>query len=183
MSRPPHRSPQAETHYRLPRETFGMLRIRRFSLTLVCDPCRSRTTVNLVERPELAEVEVDSVAFACPRCSRICHYELQPPHQTRKRLLHEQAIGCRGPADYDPKPFVGPFPLLSGHEELIGDLAARGLCLLATCPGGRERLIDPRDATGITCTHDVSKDFGFGARGADSGQPSWRCRPGIAGVA
>ena len=123
MSRPPHRSPQAETHYRLPRETFGMLRIRRFSLTVVCDPCRSRTTVNLVERPELAEVEVGSVDFACPRCSRICRYELQPPHQTRKRLLHEQAIGCRGPADYDPKPFVGPFPLLSGHEELIGDLA------------------------------------------------------------
>jgi hypothetical protein len=57
---------------------------------------------------------------------RICHYELQPPHQTKKRLLHEQAIGCRGPADYDPKPFVGPFPLLSGYEEqLIGDLAAR----------------------------------------------------------
>jgi hypothetical protein len=106
-----------------------MLRIRRFSLTVVCDPCRSRTTVNLVERPELAEVEVGSVDFACPRCSRICRYELQPPHQTRKRLLHEQAIGCRGPADYDPKPFVGPFPLLSGHEELIGDLAARRLRL------------------------------------------------------
>jgi hypothetical protein len=99
-----------------------------------------------VERPELAEVEVGSVDFACPRCSRICHYELQPPHQTRKRLLHEQAIGCRGPADYDPKPFVGPFPLLSDEEQLMGDLAARGLCLLATCPGGRERLIDPRDA-------------------------------------
>jgi len=147
MSRSPHRSPQADTHYRLPRETFGMLRIRRFSLTLFCGPCKSSTTINLVERPELAEVEVGSVDFACPRCSRICHYELQPPHQTKKRLLHEQAIGCRGPADYDPKPFVGPFPLLSGYEEqLIGDLAARGFCLLATCPGGRERLIDLRDA-------------------------------------
>jgi hypothetical protein len=43
-----------------------VLRIRRFSLTLVCDPCRSRTTINLVERPELAEVEVGSVDFACP---------------------------------------------------------------------------------------------------------------------
>ena len=83
MSRPPHRSPQAETHYRLPRETFGMLRIRHFSLTLFCDPCRSRTTINLVERPELAEVEVGSVDFACPRCSRICHYELKPPHRPR----------------------------------------------------------------------------------------------------
>jgi hypothetical protein len=75
-----------------------MLRVRRFSLTLYCDPCKSSTSINLVERPELAEVEVGSVDFACPRRSRICHYELKPPHQTRKRLLHEQAIGGRGPA-------------------------------------------------------------------------------------
>jgi hypothetical protein len=55
--------------------------------------------------------------------------------------------GCRVPADDDPKFFVGPFPLLSKYcDELIGDFAARGLCLLATCPTGRERLIDPRDA-------------------------------------
>jgi hypothetical protein len=180
----PHRSPQAETHYRLPRETFGMLRIRRFSLTLICDPCRSSTTINLVERPELTDVEVGSVDFACPRCSRTCHYELKPPHQAKKRLLHEQAIGCRGPADYDPKPFVGPFPLLSEYgDQLIGDFAARGLCLLATCPGGRERLIDHATPTGISCIRDVSTNFDFGARAADGGQAFWPCRPGIAGMA
>ena len=147
MPRSSRRTPQAETHYRLPRETFGMLRARRFTLTLSCAPCRSHVRINLVERPELAEVEVGSVDFACPRCSRICSYRLERPHETKKRLLHEQAIGCRGPADYDSKPFVGPFPLLSKYgDELVGDFAARGLCLLATCPGGRERLIDPRDA-------------------------------------
>src|SRR5713101_60279 len=124
MSRPPHRSPQAETHYRLPRETFGMLRIRRFSLTLLCGPCRSRTTINLVERPDLAEVEVRSVDFACPRCSRICHYELQPPHQTKKRLLHEQAIGCRGPADY-PNPHW--YTVRKIHAYFEGEFVKRNL--------------------------------------------------------
>ncbi len=50
-------------------------------------------------------------------------------------------------ADDDPKPFIGPFPLLTTTGDyLIGDFAALGFCLLATCPGGRERLIDPRDA-------------------------------------
>jgi len=146
MSRVSHRPPQAETHYQLPRETFGMLRDRGFRLTIYCDPCKEMTDTNLIERPELAAVEIGSVDFECRHCRRIGHYRLEPPFQIEKRRLHEQAIGCRGPADYDPKPFVGPFPLLSEHEdELIGDLAARGLCLLATCPGGRERLIDPRD--------------------------------------
>ena len=141
MSRPP-----AE-RYRLPRETFGMPRDRRFSLTVFCDVCKSTNRINLVERPDLAEIEIGSVDFACRHCHRVCRYRLEPPVRPKKRLLHEQAIGCRGPADYDPKPFVGPFPLLSGAgDELIGDFAAHGLCLLATCPGGRERLIDPRDA-------------------------------------
>ena len=145
MSRQPYRSPRPEAPYRLPRETFGMLRARRFSLTLRCEPCRSSESVNLVERTELNDVEVGSVDFGCPRCGRICQYELGRPHETKKRLLHEQASGCRGPADYAPTPFIGPFPLLSDdRDELVGDLAARGLCLLVTCPGGRERLIDPR---------------------------------------
>jgi hypothetical protein len=65
-----------------------------------------------------------------------------------KPRLFEQASSCRGAADYDPTPFVGPFPLLTTRGDyLIGDFAALGFCLLATCPGGRERLIDPRDAT------------------------------------
>jgi hypothetical protein len=150
MSRLPPRLVAAKkpaSRRRLPRETFGMLRDRGFRLTIYCDPCKEVTGVNLIERPELAQVEIGSVDFECRHCRKIGHYRLEPPHHREKRLLHEQAIGCRGPADYDPKPFIGPFPLLSKYgDELVGDYAALGLCLLATCPGGRERLIDPRDA-------------------------------------
>jgi hypothetical protein len=96
----------------------------------------------------------------------------------------DQDRRCGGPADYDPKPFVGPFPLLSGYDEqLIGDLAARGLCLLAACPGGRERLIDPRDAD---WHHLHSRRIGglrFSVKAAGGGRISWPCRPGIAGMA
>ena len=93
-------------------------------------------------------------------------YRLTPPFRGEKRHF-EQASSCRGPADYDPQPFVGPFPLLTTTGDyLIGDLAALGHCLLATCPGGRERLIDPRDATGITCTGAACARFGCAARDA-----------------
>jgi hypothetical protein len=37
--------------------------------------------------------------------------------------------------------------LTTRGDYLIGDFAAMGFLLLAACPGGRERLIDPRDAT------------------------------------
>jgi hypothetical protein len=132
---------------RVPRETFGMLRDRRFSLTVFCDPCKDVRSINLVERPDLADVPVGSVDFQCRQCGRLGHYRLTPPFRGEKRHLHEQASSCRGPADYDPRPFIGPFPLLTTTGDyLIGDLAALGHCLLATCPGGRERLIDPRDA-------------------------------------
>ncbi|SEO79385.1 hypothetical protein SAMN02990966_02856 [Rhodospirillales bacterium URHD0017] len=139
--RPPNR-PQ------VPRETFGMLRLRSFRLTIYCDPCKEVHFVNLVERPDLEDVPVGSVDFQCQQCKRLGHYRLTPPFRGEKPRLFEQASSCRGPADYDPTPFVGPFPLLTTTGDyLIGDFAALGFCLLATCPGGRERLIDPRDAT------------------------------------
>ena len=39
----------------VPRETFGMLRLRSFRLTVYCDPCKDVQFVNLVERPDLEE--------------------------------------------------------------------------------------------------------------------------------
>ena len=133
---------------RVPRETFGMLRTRLFSLTVFCDPCKDVSSINLVDRPDLADVPVGSVDFQCRHCGRLGHYRLTPPYRGEKPRLFEQASSCRGPADYDPQPFIGPFPLLTTRGDyLIGDFAALGYCLLATCPGGRERLIDPRDAT------------------------------------
>jgi hypothetical protein len=125
-----------------------MLRLRGFGLTVYCDPCKDVEFVNLVERPDLADVPVGSVDFECRQCRRLGHYRLTPPFRGEKPRLFEQASSCRGPADYDPTPFVGPFPLLTTTGDyLIGDFAALGFCLLATCPGGRERLIDPRDAS------------------------------------
>ena len=125
-----------------------MLRLRGFRLTVYCDPCKEAHFINLVERPDLADVPVGSVDFQCQQCRRLGHYRLTPPFRGEKPRLFEQASSCRGPADYDPTPFVGPFPMLTTRGDyLIGDLAAMGFCLLATCPGGRERLIDPRDAT------------------------------------
>jgi hypothetical protein len=150
----PHASPRAVPAKRparrpqVPRETFGMLRLRGFRLTVYCDPCKDVQFVNLVERPDLADVPVGSVDFQCQQCRRLGHYRLTPPFRGEKPRLFEQASSCRGPADYDPTPFVGPFPLLTTTGDyLIGDFAALGFCLLATCPGGRERLIDPRDAS------------------------------------
>ncbi len=132
---------------RVPRETFGMLRLRGFRLSIFCDRCREAHSVNLVERPDLEDVAVGSVDFQCRHCRQLGHYRLTPPHRGEKPRLHEQASSCRGPADDDPTPFVGPFPMLTTTGDyLIGDFAALGFCLLATCPGGRERLIDPRDA-------------------------------------
>src|ERR1044072_4914303 len=55
-SRPPRRR-------QVPRETFGMLCLRGFGLTVFCDPCKDVQFVNLVERPDLADVPVGSVAF------------------------------------------------------------------------------------------------------------------------
>jgi hypothetical protein len=131
----------------VPRETFGMLRLRGFRLSIFCDPCQEAHFVNLVERPDLEDVPVGSVNFQCRQCGRLGHYRLTPPFRNEKLRLHEQASSCRGPADDDPKPFIGPFPLLTTTGDyLIGDFAALGFCLLAICPGGRERLIDPRDA-------------------------------------
>jgi len=131
----------------VPRETFGMLRLRGFRLSIFCDPCQEAYAVNLVERPDLEDVPVGSVDFQCRNCKRLGHYRLTPPFRNEKNRLHEQASSCRGPADDDPKPFIGPFPLLTTTGDyLIGVFAALGFCLLATCPGGRERLIDPRDA-------------------------------------
>jgi len=131
----------------VPRETFGMLRQRGFSLAVFCDHCHEAYHVNLVERPDLENVAVGSVDFECRQCGRLGHYRLTPPFRNEKIRLHEQASSCRGPADDDPKPFIGPFPLLTATGDyLIGDFAALGFCLLAICPGGRERLIDPRDA-------------------------------------
>ena len=155
MSRPfPHSSPRAVPAQRpasrpqVPRETFGMLRLRGFRLSVFCDPCKDVQFVNLVDRPDLADVPVGSVDFQCQQCRRLGHYRLTPPFRGEKPRLFEQASSCRGPADYDPTPFVGPFPLLTTTGDyLIGDFAALGFCLLATCPGGRERLIDPRDAS------------------------------------
>ncbi|CAN5901296.1 hypothetical protein BH11PSE3_BH11PSE3_25670 [soil metagenome] len=124
-----------------------MLCERGFRLTLFCDPCKAVTDVDLRERPELADSPVGSIDFECRQCRRVGHYRLQPPRHDEKRQLHEEASPCRGPADQDPQPFIGPFPLLTTRgDHLIGDFAALGLCLLASCPGGRERLIDPRDA-------------------------------------
>ena len=124
-----------------------MLRWRGFSLSVFCDPCREAHFINLADRPDLADVAVGSVDFQCRKCGKLGHYRLTPPHRGEKPRLFEQASSCRGPADYDPTPFVGPFPLLTTTGDyLIGDFAALGYCLLATCPGGRERLIDPRDA-------------------------------------
>src|SRR5215216_628197 len=56
--RPPSR-PQ------VPRETFGMLRLRGFRLTVYCDPCKEAHFINLVERPDLADVPVGGVDFQC----------------------------------------------------------------------------------------------------------------------
>jgi len=124
-----------------------MLRLRGFSLSVFCDPCKETHFINLVERLDLENVAVGSVDFQCRRCGKLGHYRLTPPFRNEKNRLHELASSCRGPADDDPKPFVGPFPLLTTRGDyLIGDFAALGYCLLATCPGGRERLIDPRDA-------------------------------------
>jgi hypothetical protein len=143
--RPPNHKPSRP---QVPRETFGMLRLRGFRLSVFCDPCKDVQFINLVERPDLADVAVGSVDFQCRQCGRLGHYRLMPPFRGEKPRLFEQASSCRGPADYDPTPFVGPFPLLTTRGDyLIGDFAALGFCLLATCPGGRERLIDPRDAT------------------------------------
>ncbi len=36
---------------RVRRETFGMLRLRGFSLSVFCDPCKESHFINLVERP------------------------------------------------------------------------------------------------------------------------------------
>jgi hypothetical protein len=61
MSRLPPRLVAAKmpaSRRRLPRETFGMLRDRGFRLTIYCDPCKEMTAVNLIERPELAQVEI-----------------------------------------------------------------------------------------------------------------------------
>lgn len=131
----------------VPRETFGVLRLRSFRLSVFCDPCREAYAINLVERPDLENLAVGSVDFQCRQCGRLGHYRLTPPFRNEKLRLHEQASSCRGPADDDPKPFVGPFPMLTARGDyLVGDFAAMGFLLLATCPGGRERLIDPRDA-------------------------------------
>jgi hypothetical protein len=92
------------------RETFGMLRLRGFRLSVFCDPCKDVQFVNLVERPDLADVPVGSVDFECVQCRRLGHYRLTPPFRGEKPRLFEQASSCRGPADYDPTPFVGPFP-------------------------------------------------------------------------
>ena len=129
------------------RETFGMLRDRAFRLWVKCDPCKAFTSISLVERNDLADVAVGSIDFQCHECGGIGHYRLEPPDRSEKRLLHEQASACRGPADEDCVPFVGPFPrLTTGGELLVGDFVALGFSLLARCGGGRERLIDPRDA-------------------------------------
>ncbi len=124
-----------------------MLRDRDFRLSVFCDPCKDASFINLVERPDLADVPVGSIDFQCRHCGRLGHYQLTPPFREEKRRLHEQASSCHGPADDASVPFIGPFPLLTTRGDyLIGDFAALGHCLLATCPGGRERLIDPRDA-------------------------------------
>lgn len=129
---------------RLPRETFGVLRDRGFSLNVYCDPCKDATFVNLAARPDLAAYEIGEVDFECRQCGGICHYKLEPPYRAEKRLLHEQAVGCRGPADHTGTPVMGPFPMLTELGNSIGDFAAQGVLLLVCCPGGRERLIDPR---------------------------------------
>jgi hypothetical protein len=174
MSRLPPRLVAAKmpaSRRRLPRETFGMLRDRGFRLTIYCDPCKEVTAVNLIERPELAPVEIGSVDFECRHCRKIGHYRLEAPHHREKRLLHEQAIGCRGPADYDPKPFIGPFPLLSKYgDELIGDYAALGLCLLATCPAAASGSSIRAMPTGIICTNGASIGYACAARVAGNGQ-------------
>jgi hypothetical protein len=130
------------------RDLDAMLRLRGFRLSVFCDPCKDVQFINLVERPDLADVAVGSVDFQCRQSGKLGYYRLTPPFRDEKLRLFEQASSCRGPADYDPMPFVGPFPLPTTRGDyLIGDFAALGFCLLATCPGGRERLIDPRDAT------------------------------------
>ncbi len=61
---PPAIKPSAKPA-RLPRETFGMLRDRGFRLSVFCDPCKHVTDINLMERPDLAELPVGDVAFEC----------------------------------------------------------------------------------------------------------------------
>jgi hypothetical protein len=110
----PHSSPRAVPAKRppsrpqVPRETFGMLRLRGFRLTVYCDPCKEAHFINLVERPDLADVPVGGVDFQCQQCKRLGNYRLTPPFRGEKPRLFEQASSCRGPADYDPTPFVGP---------------------------------------------------------------------------
>ena len=143
MSRPvPYSSPRAVPIKRpparpqVPRETFGMLRLRGFRLTVYCDPCKDVQFVNLVERPDLADVPVGSVDFQCQQCRRLGHYRLTPPFRGEKPRLFEQASSCRGPADYDPTPFVGPFPMLTTRGDfLICRLRGDGLPPARDLPG------------------------------------------------
>jgi hypothetical protein len=93
-----------------------MLRLRGFRLSVFCYPCKDVQFINLVERPDLADVAVGSVDFQCRQCGRPGHYRLTPPFRGEKPRLFEQASSCRGPADYDPTPFVGP---LAGLVDIL----------------------------------------------------------------
>jgi hypothetical protein len=79
----------------------------------------------LVGRPDLADVAIGSVDLQCRQRGNLGHYRLAPPFRGEKPRLFERASSCRGPADYDPTPFVGPFPLLTARGDyLVGDFAA-----------------------------------------------------------
>jgi hypothetical protein len=55
-------------------------------------PWEEMTRVNLIERPDLAAIKICSVDFACRHCRRIGHYQLEPPHQTKKRLRRRRHL-------------------------------------------------------------------------------------------
>ena len=65
VKRPPNHKPSRPS---VPRETFGMLRLRGFRLSVFCDPCKDVQFINLVERPDLADVAVGQLL---PRAGRL----------------------------------------------------------------------------------------------------------------